>query len=95
MKIEYFYSKRRKLDFLKIHYEGRVYYVDGFGVAMLENRPYNDPVIEHIRIHAPAIMSAARRNIWGDVLTVQNGKGDTSHARCSDLTQKCNSERNF
>lgn len=95
MKIEYFYSKRRKLDFLKIHYDGRVVYVDGYGVAMLENRPYNDPVAEYIRTHAPAIMSTARRNIWGNALNTQNEKGDTSHAGCSNITQKCDSERNF
>lgn len=68
MHIEYFYSKRRKLDFLKIHYGQQTIYIDGFGVAMLDCKPYQDPHIEYIRTHAPAIMQAARKNILGKSL---------------------------
>ena len=65
MRIEYFYSKRRKLDFLKIHYGNQIIYIDGFGVAMLDKKLIYAPHIEYIRTHAPAIMLAARKNIWG------------------------------
>lgn len=64
MRVEYFYSKKRKLDFLKIHYNQQTIYIDGYGVAMLSSSKYADPVIEYIRVHAPAIMQAARRSIW-------------------------------
>lgn len=66
MRVEYFYSKKRKLDFLKIHYGQQTIYIDGYGVAMLSSSKYADPVIEYIRAHAPAIMLAARRSIWGN-----------------------------
>lgn len=68
MRIEYFYSKTRKLDFLKIHYGQQTIYIDGFGVAMLNSSKYADPVIEYIRAHAPAIMLATRHSIWGNAL---------------------------
>lgn len=68
MRVEYFYSKKRKLDFLKIHYGQQVIYIDGYGVAMLGSSKYADPFIEYIRDHAPAIMLAARRSIWGNAL---------------------------
>lgn len=68
MSVEYFYSKKRKLDFLKIHYGQQVIYIDGYGVAMLGSSKYADPFIEYIRDHAPAIMLAARRSIWGNAL---------------------------
>ena len=68
MRVEYFYSKKRKLDFLKIHYNQQIIYIDGYGVAMLSSSKYADPVIEYIGAHAPAIMLAARRSIWGNTL---------------------------
>lgn len=68
MRVEYFYSKKRKLDFLKIHYNQQAIYIDGYGVAMLSSSKYADPVIEYIRDHAPAIMLAARRSIWGNAI---------------------------
>lgn len=74
MHIEYFYSKRRKLDFLKIHYGNQIIYIDGFGVAMLDSKPYQDTLIEYIRAHAPAIMQAARKNIWGNALESKSRK---------------------
>lgn len=63
MRVKYFYSKKRKLDFLKIHYNQQTIYIDGYGVAMLSSSKYADPVIEYIRDHAHAIMLAARRSI--------------------------------
>ena len=68
MRVEYFFSKKRQLDFLKIHYGQQTIYIDGYGVAMLSSSKYADPVIEYIRVHAPAIMQAARANIWGNTL---------------------------
>lgn len=75
MHIEYFYSKRRKLDFLKIHCGQQIIYVDGFGVAMLDKKLKYDPHIEYIRTHAPPIMLAARKNIWGKKLESEKLKG--------------------
>ena len=69
--MEHFYSKKRKLDFLKIHYNQQTIYIGGYGVAMLNRSKYADPVIECIRDHAPANMLAARRSIWGNVLETQ------------------------
>ena len=74
MHIEYFYSKRRKLDFLKIHYNQQTIYIDGYGVAMLGSSKYADPLIEYIRTHAPEIMQAARKNIWGNALEYKSRK---------------------
>ena len=74
MHIEYFYSKRRKLDFLKIHYGNQIIYIDGFGVAMLDKKLKYDPHIEYIRTHAPSMMLAARKNIWGDALEYKSRK---------------------
>lgn len=68
MRVEYFYSKKRKLDFLKIHNNQQTIYIDSYGVAMLSSSKYADPVIEYIRVHASAIMLAARRSIWGNAL---------------------------
>ena len=80
MYIEYFYSKRRKLDFLKIHYGNQIIYIDGFGVAMLDSKPYQDPLVEYIRTHAPVIMQAARKNIWGNALEYPLQKGVKTNA---------------
>ena len=49
-------------------------YIDGYGVAMLSSSKYADPVIEYIRVHAPAIMQAARANIWGNTLECKSRK---------------------
>lgn len=68
MRVEYFYSKKRKLDFLKIHNNQQTIYIDGYGVAMLSSSKYADPVIEYIRVHASAIMLSARSSIWGNAL---------------------------
>jgi hypothetical protein len=68
MRVEYFYSKKRKLDFLKIHNNQQTIYIDGYGVAMLSSSKYADPVIEYIRVLASAIMLSARRSIWGNAL---------------------------
>lgn len=68
MRVEYFYSKKRKLDFLKIHYNQQTIYIDGYGVAMLSSSKYADPVMEYIRDHAPAIMLAVRLSIWGNAI---------------------------
>lgn len=68
MRVEYFYSKKRKLDFLKIHYNQQTIYIDCYSVAMLSSSKYADPVIEYIRDHAHAIMLAVRRSIWGNAL---------------------------
>ena len=80
MHIEYFYSKRRKLDFLKIHYRNQIIYIDGFGVAMLDSNPYQDPLIEYIRTNAAAIMQAARKDIWGNALEYPIQKGVNTNA---------------
>lgn len=74
MRVEYFYSKKRKLDFLKIHYNQQTIYIDGYSVAMLSSSKYADPVIEYIRDHAHAIMQAARANIWGNTLECKSRK---------------------
>lgn len=31
MRVEYFFSKKRQLDFLKIHYGQQTIYIDGYG----------------------------------------------------------------
>ena len=75
MRIEYFYSKRRKLDFLKIHYINQMIYIDGFGVAMLDKKLKYAPHIEYIRTHAPAIMLAARKKYLGQKIRIRKLKG--------------------
>lgn len=74
MRVEYFFSKKRQLDFLKIHYDQQTIYIDGYGVAMLSSSKYADPIIEYIRVNAPAIMQAARANIWGNTLECKSRK---------------------